>query len=130
MTPRSCAGARKELLRGVDRVSPSAARHLESCAECADFATRFATTRDGLRRHRARVLPDAGFAARVTAALPAADSGDEVSRAALRLLPAAIALTLVLGVWAWLGTSSPASLAETAPTDDVLAWVLENGSAE
>ena len=129
MTNTDCARTRNELLRGVDRVSGHTARHLESCDGCAVFAERFAATRSSLRRHRSRALPDAGFAARVTAALPGVETGgDLVSRAALRLLPAAIALAVVLGAWSWLGTSFPADAAAGAPTDDVLAWVLDNGS--
>lgn len=129
MTTADCSRTRNELLRGVDRVSGSAARHLESCDGCAAFAERFEAARASLSEHRSGAQPDAGFAARVTAALPATEAGgDLVSRAALRLLPAAVALTLVLGAWCWLATSSPASIAESVPTDDVLVWVLENGS--
>lgn len=129
MKNADCTRAKNELLGGLDRVSVRTARHLETCDGCAVFAERFAATRSSLRRHRSPVVPDAGFAARVTAALPAAETGgDLVSRAALRLLPAAIALTIVLGAWSWLSTASPASLTEGAPTDDVLAWVLDNGS--
>ncbi len=129
MTARACARARDELLRGGDRVSGGAARHLATCDPCAAFAARFAAARHGLRDHRTPVVPDGGFAARVTAALPAAETGaDAMSRAALRLLPAALAMALLLGAWCWLGTSTPASLAASLPSDDVLAWVLENGS--
>ena len=124
-----CARTRNELLRGVDRVPGAVARHLETCESCAAFGASFETARDSLRRHRTRVVPDGGFAARVTAGLAAPEpSADAMSRAALRLLPATLALALVLGAWCWLGTSSPAELAETAPSDDVLAWVLESGS--
>ena len=134
MKTAGCDRARRELLRGVDRVSGPTARHLDDCGACARFAERFQAAHDGLREHRAAVVPDAGFAARVTAALPApaAAPADALERtlswAALRLLPAAVALALVLGAWCWIGTSSPASLAGTAPSDDVLTWVLENGS--
>ncbi len=133
MTRRvSCAQARRELGRGVDRVSGPAARHLGSCDGCAAYAARFLAARESLREHRARVVPDASFAARVTAALPAGEARDDLMRwAALRLLPATVALTLVLAAWSWLATASPASLSEMAASvasDDVLAWVLENGS--
>lgn len=124
----ACGRARRELLRGVDRVSGATARHLETCPGCAGFAARFSAAREHLAAHRAPAVPDAGFAARVAAALPARRAADAMSWAALRLLPAAVALALVLGVWSWIATSSPASLAEPAPTDDVLSWVLENGS--
>ena len=129
MPTTECARTRNELLRGVDRVPAASARHLESCDDCAAFAATFEAARDSLRRHRTQVVPDAGFAARVTAGLAAPEPGaDAMSWAALRLLPATLLLALVLGAWCWLGTSSPAELAETAPSDDVLAWVLENGS--
>ena len=128
MSGRKCSRARQELMRGVDRVPADVAGHLESCDDCAAFAARFAVARDGLHRHRAVATPDAGFAARVTAALPMDKAGGEaMSRAAARLLPATLALALLLGAWCWLGTSSPASLAESASGDDVLAWVLDEG---
>lgn len=131
MSNVDCAAARRELLRGVDRVSGRVSRHLGDCAGCAAFTERFAAARTGFRRHHAGAVPDAGFAARVTAALPGEkDSGgaDAVTWMALRLLPAAVALALVLGAWSWMATSRPSDLAASATTDDVLAWVLENGA--
>lgn len=123
-----CSKARAELLRGVDRVSGGAARHLEGCEACRSFAERFAVAHGSLRHHGARVTPDAGFSARVTAALPAPESGGDMTWAALRLLPAAVALALILGAWSWLRTSWPSDLEAAAPSDDVLSWVLESGS--
>ena len=126
----ACNVTRRELMASRPRVTDAAARHLAAgCEECGGFARRLAAARAGLRGHRAHVEPDAGFAARVGAALPSRGrERDDLSWAALRLLPATLGLALVLGLWSWWGTASPTDLAATAPTDDVLAWVLDSGS--
>ena len=119
-----CRRAR-ELLTRVDPPVGSAdarlTRHLVSCPECERFAARWAAVREGLAAHRAAVTPDAGFAARVTARLGA--PADPFVWAARRLLPATLALTLVLGGWALLRTPAPASLADELADGDLLTWV-------
>lgn len=102
--------------------APELARHLDTCPACARFASRFDETRALLRRHHAGAEPDAAFAARVVEALP--DPSELLGWAALRLLPATLALALVLGVWCVIATPGPGSLVEESPTDDVLAWVV------
>ncbi len=97
--------------------------HLEECAACRDFLARFALARESLRAHRSEHLPGPLFARRVSAAVPG--GSDLLGWAAVRLLPAALALTLALTAWAWLATPAPGELAEQAPTDDLLAWALE-----
>ncbi len=119
----------RDQLMVVDRgeLPAAAAAHLEECEECAEFRRRLELAAESLRRHRTDHLPDAYFAQRVSAV--AAGETDQLGWAAVRLLPVALALTLVLSAWAWLATPSPSALVEQSPTDDLLTWVLEeNGS--
>lgn len=87
-----------------------------------------------LRAHRSDAVPDAGFAARVASRLERRPE-DELGPAALRLLPAALALTAAVGAVAVVrALDAPATTAEAAtdtgtaeaaaPTEDLLAWVL------
>ncbi len=124
----NCDKARGELMR-TDRadLKVEVAAHLDECESCAAFLHNFELAEASLRDHRSEHLPDARFAQRVSAAV--ANETDQLGWAAARLLPAALALTLVLTAWAWLATPSPSMLVEQSPTDDLLSWVLqENGS--
>ena len=126
----NCRRARRLLTRTAERRSASDAaleRHLAGCADCERFAERWAALRRGIAGRVARVTPDAGFAARVTARLEAPP--DPLLWAARRLLPATLALTLVLGGWCLLRTPPPASLAAELADPDLLTWVVE-GSEE
>lgn len=96
-------------------------RHLTGCHDCRRFAERWSELRRELRDRHARILPDAGFAARVTARLEGPT--DPFVWASRRLLPATLALTLVLGGWCLLRTPSPDSLAEQLADGDLLSWV-------
>ncbi|MGB6640495.1 MAG: hypothetical protein WBG67_06965, partial [Thermoanaerobaculia bacterium] len=69
--------------------------------------------------------PDAGFSARVVAALPNS-SPDVLGWAAIRLLPATLALALVLTVWALAATPSPTSLLEQSVDEDLWTWILSS----
>lgn len=78
-----------------------------------DLATRV------LREHHAGVEPDPGFVGRVKASLPAADP---LRWAAARLLPAGLAVALVLGMLVW--QQAPAR--ETAASvDELAAWIVD-----
>lgn len=123
----SCAAIRKRLSAG--RASaPDVAVHLTGCAGCRRFAARLAAARAALGAARIEVTPDAGFAARVVAALPAAPH--PLALFAVRLLPATLALAIVLSGWCVLATASPSQLVGSSPLDDPLGWVadLEEGS--
>lgn len=98
--------------------------HLESCEGCSRFAARLELAGDLLGERGLEVEPDAGFAARVLAALP--EPPQVLGWAALRVLPATLALALVLGGWTFLQTQSPATLVEESPSDDLLTWVMES----
>ena len=127
----SCRNARHLLSRDLDRKTrsdPALARHLAGCDDCRRFAERWAETRRDLRQHRARLTPDAGFAARVVARLD--PPADPFAWAARRLLPATLALTLVLTGWALLRTPAPASLAEELADGDLITWVASGGEED
>lgn len=118
-----CDEVRNRLTAIGGTESPALERHLAECAECERFARRFELARAALRDHRSDHQPDPYFAQRVSAALPA--EPDPLGWAAVRLLPVALALTLVLTAWAWLTTPGPSALVEPAPTEDLLTWALE-----
>jgi len=98
--------------------------HLGHCPSCARFAERASAARELLRDHHAGIEPDAHFASRVAARLngtPAARLG----WAAARLLPATVVLLFVLAWLSWQTTSSPASMFDESPTEDLLTWVID-----
>jgi hypothetical protein len=101
----------------------TAVEHLRDCPACVEYARRLAVASGYLRDHHAGIEPDVAFATRVVAALP--KSPGLVGRAALKLLPAALALVIVLAGWCLIDTSSPEALLDEAPTDDLLGWVLQ-----
>ncbi len=120
----NCRRARNLLTHGARRRSgddPALARHLASCADCERFAGRWTAVRRGIAHRVTRVTPDAGFAARVSARLDG--PADPLLWAARRLLPATVALTLVLGGWCLLRTPAPASLSAELADGDLLTWV-------
>ena len=130
MKAPNCAQVRSALLRpGCEDRVPSRAleEHLEGCCGCADFSKRARLAVEVLGERESAVIADSGFAARVVQALP---EGTEnlFGWAALRVLPATLALSLVLGAWCWSATGAPATLVEESPTDDLIGWVLEDGS--
>ena len=117
----NCSETRDQLLRSA--ADDRASTHLRSCPDCSEFARRLGLAQETLREHHGRHQPDAFFAQRVTAALP--EAPNLLGWAAVRLLPATLAAALVLSAWCWIATPGPSSLGEEAPTDDLLAWVIE-----
>lgn len=119
----SCGAVRKHLTRGA--VLPARLReHLAACADCAGYAERLERVRLGLRDHRLEVEPDAGFAARVASRLERGP-GEALARAALRLLPAGVALAAVLLWLAWSLAPDPGSLFVVSPRENPLVWVAD-----
>jgi hypothetical protein len=104
--------------------------HLESCAACSRFARRLQAARRFFREHHGNVEPDAAFAARVAARLNGGPA-EMLGWAASRLLPATLALVLVL-VWFAFRAEPVQQTAyeELAPTDDLLSWVLDRSEEE
>lgn len=76
------------------------------------------------RNHQAQVEPDAGFAARVVSRLERRPV-DLMSSVALKLLPATLALILIL---AWFAARTPGPESSTAvdSSDDLVTWILED----
>ena len=133
-----CREARSLLTGGaVDGGTPAGVeKHLEACPACVRYATRMRATRSYFKR-RADVEPHPAFAARVVQQL-GRERSDVLGQAALRLMPVAFAMLLVL---AWLSirvpgdAALPADLAVGSQTsgdeidDDLLSWLLEgNGN--
>jgi len=87
------------------------------------LAARLEQARIYFRRHHAGVDPDAGFAGRVVARLerPATDL---LGWAAWKLLPATLALALVLAWFALRVTPGTGSVASVSPVEDPVGWVL------
>lgn len=123
-----CRRVRDRLMDGAGERGTEMIEHLDACAACAAFARRLGEAEALLRAHHAGVEPDAAFAARVVARLP--EPSELLGWAALRLLPATLALALVLTAWCVLATPGPSSLVEETPTDDVLAWVVATEEEE
>jgi len=92
---------------------------------CREYAGRLQAARHYFEAHHGDVKPDASFAARVAQRLngrPAAALG----WAAWRLLPATLALALLLAWFAFQTSPSPTEVSESlAPTDDLVSWLLE-----
>lgn len=129
---RVCKSVRERLLMPDVPPSKETVRHLRDCAACARFARNAEAVRDGLRDHHAGVEPDAGFALRVRARLGGQPT-ELLGWAALRLLPATLAVVLVLAWFASRGTAvGGAVVAGAGPDgdDDVLAWVLAEPGEE
>jgi len=127
MKKMNCGELRDRLMQNTAaRNEPAPARHLEGCGACRAFAERLSTARQLLREHHGNVEPDAGFSSRVMAHLPNGPT-EVLGWAAVRLLPATIALALVLAWFAFQTTPQPATTETVAiaPTEDLLAWVID-----
>jgi anti-sigma factor RsiW len=122
----NCSKVRDDLLQGS--TTAASRRHLEECPACARFKERFEQTAAELDAHHLTVVPDRTFAARVVARLPVPEP--PLGWAATRMLPAAVALLVVLSAWAWVGTATPSELVAWSPTDDLVGWVLGDGETE
>jgi len=125
-----CKDLRDGLIAGSAAPLPSEwLDHLRECPTCERYRTRLLAVRGFLREHRTEVDPDPAFAARVAARLPASRE-DALGWAALRLIPATLALALALG-WFALRTAPVWTAADDpAPTEDLLSWVLETTETE
>ena len=81
--------------------------------------------RDYFRQHHARVEPDLEFADRVVRRLRR-EPAEVLGWAAMRLLPATLALAALLAWFAF----EPSAMGESveqpaAPSDDLISWVLD-----
>ena len=116
-----CRHVRAELARA--RTDGEVAAHLRECAACSRYSERLRAATELLRERQVSFEPDPGFAGRVVGALPAAPQ--MLGWAAVRLLPATLALVALLSVWVWMAAPARTTAMDSAPTDDVLHWVLE-----
>ena len=126
----NCNDARNTLTLGRDAQERDGLdAHLAGCSGCRDYAARVRTAQRMFREHHGDVLPDAGFAARVVSRLP--DPASEMlGWAALRLIPATLVLALVLA-WFALDTTATTIVEETtAPTDDLVSWIVEQSGEQ
>lgn len=122
-----CAEARSLMFDPANEPSPGLSSHLAECARCAALGARLASARAGLREHRGDHLPDPAFSARVVAALP--DTTQLLGWAALRLIPAGLALALLL---CWYGASHGPGLSDLLlhPDDPDLLTYIALGPGE
>lgn len=123
-----CAEARRCLF-AVDAGGSDAALavHLAACATCAALAARLELARSTLRHRRGEHVPDSAFSPRVVAALP--DTTQVLGWAALRLLPAALALAVLCS---WYGATRGPALSDLLlhPDDpELLTYVALGGEA-
>lgn len=113
-----CQTLRNQLLAG-DAGSAAEAEHLAACEPCADFSRRLEAVRRHLRAPSpAAIAPPPGFATRVVARLPR--SPEVLGWAALRALPAALLLALVLAWMSWVEPPSMDVLLSSEPSPDLL----------
>lgn len=111
-----CSTARDCLVR--DEPGADLSEHVKGCPACATFSHRLELAREALRDSGAPLEADPGFALRVVERLPR--PAEVLGWAALRALPAAVAMALAL---AWLGLTqipSPAALLSSEPSPDLL----------
>ena len=112
-----CDRAKDLLIQSPEPAVGELAEHLRTCSECARFADRREQVRRLLTAHQANVEPDAAFAARVVANLPRRRV-DVLGWAALRVLPAACALVVVLAAWSFAVRPDPTILFADALLSD------------
>jgi hypothetical protein len=122
----NCRTAQRQIAAALPGVEERPVlEHLARCERCRRFAGRWRAATERLAERPVPVEPDAGFAARVAAALPA--GAEPLAWAARRLVPAAVALALALLGWCWVATPLPGELLDSAsnPTDDVLILLAQ-----
>lgn len=127
MKKMNCGQVRDRLTSNADaRHEPASTRHLEECATCRTYAERLSTARQLLREHHGNVEPDADFSHRVMTRLPHGPT-EVLGWAAVRMLPATVALALVLAWFAFQSTpqTTTTETVAVAPTEDLLAWVID-----
>jgi hypothetical protein len=119
-----CRDVRDRLTVQADEPAGSITAHLKGCAACARFADRVRVARTLFREHHGDVEPDVHFASR-TAARLTVEPASRLGWAAVRVLPATLALLIILAWLSWQSTPDPWSLFEDSPTDDLLTWVVD-----
>lgn len=121
----NCRSAQRKLTSEQTGDQATLEAHLSECVDCSRLASRLDLARQALEEHHTDVAPDGAFAARLVSGLP--QPSPILGWAAVKLLPAAAALLLVLSAWAWLEAPIASDVSDNSPTDDLVSWVLENG---
>ena len=99
-------------------------RRNRSPEDCRNgVAERLEQARIYFREHHAGIEPDAGFPARVAARLDRPPA-DLLGWAAWKLLPATLALALVLAWFALRVTPGSELVTSASPVEDPVGWVL------
>lgn len=125
----NCGNARRTLVKtSRKRPARELSRHLADCPECDRFARRLEAARHILQEPRADWRPGPEFASGVVAALPG--GAELLGWAAVRLIPATLALAAVLAGWCLLATPAPSELLRQTVADDPLTWVMEDAGEE
>jgi predicted anti-sigma-YlaC factor YlaD len=109
---------------GVNR-SDALGEHLAGCEDCRILKANLDAAGRMLRSRHAGVVPDGAFATRVRARLHR-EPVQVLGTAALRLLPVTVLLLLLISWLAFTATPQTEFGDSAAPTEDVLAWVLED----
>ncbi len=117
----NCRSARDTLI-ATDGTDPVALRHAEGCPACARFVGRLEAAHE-LLGERSEISPPPGFALRVRERLETSE--DLLGWAALRLLPATLALALVLS-WLSLRETDPLTTETSDPETAVVSWLLDD----
>jgi predicted anti-sigma-YlaC factor YlaD len=104
--------------------SAALSEHLADCEDCRNLKAALDATGSMLRSRHAGVVPDGAFATRVRARLQR-EPAQVLATAALRLLPVTVLLLLLISWLAFTATPQAEFGDSAAPTEDVLAWVLE-----
>jgi len=90
-----------------------------------DLAARLKQARIYFRKHHAGVEPDGSFAARVAARLERPPA-DLLGWAAWKLLPATLALAVVLAWFALQVSPGAGSATSVSPAEDPVGWILDD----
>ena len=105
-------------------LSKGLAGHARECPACDRYASRARAARQLIRNHQSSAEPDAAFAARVVERLRH-ERDETLGWAAVRLLPATVAVLVILA-WVSLQVApDPRSLLVQSPTDDLVSWAIE-----
>lgn len=122
-----CNAVRDRLTTNAAAPSGPLSEHLSVCKTCSRYAARLQLARRHLRQHHVHVEPDAAFVARLITHLPGPT--DLLGWAAWRLLPAALALVVLLSWWCLRATPDPMALLVEAPSEDILSWIIATPEA-
>ena len=120
----NCRNARRAMDNPGNASSDALSVHLAGCEDCRSLMAALDAASSMLRSRHAGVTPDTAFATRVRARLQR-EPAQQLATAALRMLPVTVIILLLLSWLAFTATPQVEALTDEAPTEDILAWVLE-----